>query len=131
MIIDAEMTLDNRKAITATGNSVNIVDLGEEISWASRASNKVVTIHITTTFDLGTIQPVLQGSADEAFTSPVEIMRGGKVTAPAEGHRWRLQWRPRKGSGLRYARVQYLVTEDTPTTGRISAYTAEINEGIK
>jgi hypothetical protein len=63
----------------------------------------------------------LQGSVDEAFTSPVVISRQTVLLADAvEGAQFQIDFLPR-GTSYRYLRMFYDVTGTAPSAGQVTA----------
>lgn len=131
MIIDSRTEFSDKQAITATANSTNVIDLGAEgstfdgvqlLKALGRGCNIPLNVQVTEDFDnLTSLAIILQESADEAFTVPIERDRQVVLLADlVTGFQSRIDKIPFKIQN-RYIRFRYEVTGAAPTQGQISA----------
>ena len=71
MILDKELEFSAAQSVTATAASTNVIDLG---SARDVGAGEVLELVVAAKTALtGTLATIVQGSVDEAFTSPVTI----------------------------------------------------------
>ena len=133
MITDATTLFSNSQAITATAASTNVIDLGATGTPAGssvalqrdigKSAEIPVLVEVTEAFNnLTSLAVVVQVSADEAFTSPVEVAtRTYPLAELTIGKRLSFPSRFPEGTNLRYVRIRYVVTGAAPTTGKVWA----------
>jgi hypothetical protein len=132
MIFDKTLQFSASQAITADAASTNILDLralGTAYGHAAALlrdlgiGHKVpLLVQVVEAFNtLTSLNIVLQGSVDEAFTSPVTIATENKVLADlVVGAQFNIDFLPR-GTKYRYLRMYYDVVGTNPTLGKITA----------
>lgn len=133
MIFDNTLLFSKAQAITADAASTNLIDLralGTPYGHAAALlrdlgiGNKIPLLcQVVQAFNtLTSLEFQLQGSIDEAFTSPVVISRSGQVLLAqlTVGAQFTLDFIPR-GASYRYLRMFYDVTGTAPTLGQITA----------
>lgn len=132
MILDMQTLFSDKQAITATGPSTNVVDLGATgtvphsasalVRNVGRGTNIPLLVQVTEAFtNLTSLTVAIQQAADEAFTSPTTLTTQTIVLADLKpGRRFAHRVVPDGTSG-RYLRLLYTVTGTAPTAGRITA----------
>lgn len=132
MIFDNTLLFSKAQAITADAASTNVVDLrtlGTVYGHAAAlqrdlgiGSKVPILAQIVEDFTLMTsLEVQLQGSVDEAFTSPVVISRATVALAQAKvGWQFPIDFIPR-GAQYRFIRFYYDVTGTNPGAGKITA----------
>lgn len=131
-IFDTTLQFSNAQAVTATVASTNLIDLGATGTSYGHAAALLrdngigarvpLLAQIVEAFNnLTSIDIALEGSIDEAFTSPVVIENQTILLAAAVlGRQLKLDFLPR-GTIYRYLRMKYTVAGSAPTTGKITA----------
>lgn len=132
MILDDQAIFSDAQAITGDAASTNIIDLGAPGVTAYNQAQLVrnlgkgkhipLLIQVVEDFDaLTSLEIIVQGSVDEAFTSPVAVM---SETVPlgelVVGRISRIDKVPREFK-FRYMRIFYNVNGANPTVGQITA----------
>lgn len=132
MIFDNTLLFSKAQAITADAASTNVIDLRalNTVYGAAAALLRDIGIgskvpllcQVVEAFNtLTSLEFQLQGSVDEAFTSPVVIARETKLLAALTvGAQFNIDFIPR-GATYRYMRMYYDVTGTPPTLGKITA----------
>lgn len=132
MIFDKTLQFSDRQAVTADAASTNIIDLralGQVYGHAAGLTRDVgigskvpLLCQIVEAFNnMTSLEIQLQGSVDEAFTTPVVIAREVVLLADAKiGKQFNIDFLPR-GTKFRYIRLYYDVTGTAPGAGRITA----------
>lgn len=133
MIFDKTLQFSDAQAIVADAASTNIIDLratGTAFGHASALGRDLgkgydvpLLVQVVETFNtLTSLTFILQGSVDEAFTSPVTIWTSGAVPLATliAGYRLPISEFP-EGTSYRYLRMYYDVTGTNPTLGKITA----------
>ena len=132
MIFDKTLQFSNAQAITADAASTNVIDLkalGTSYGHAAAllrdlgiGTHVPLLIQVVEAFNtLTSLDVILQGSVDEAFTSPVTILSQNKVLAALTvGAQFQIDYLPR-GTTYRYIRLYYDVVGTDPTLGKITA----------
>jgi hypothetical protein len=120
MIMDKELVFSDKQAVTASGTSTNVVDLGS--ADAGNSDHIELFVKVDAAFNnLTSLGVKLQTSVDAAFTSPVDtpvnstILLAG-LTANTQVVKAKVPY-----GMYRYARVYYTVTGTAPTTGTVTA----------
>jgi len=142
MIFDKQNLFSDAQAVTSTAVSTNVIDFGpvdtpqhavgaihRDLGKGNKAKLRV---QVVTTFNtLTSIAPVLQGSVDEAFSSPVAVKTLATVALAdlVAGYVWNEDDLPR-GSIYRYMRLNYVVAGTPATLGNITAGLVFDNEEI-
>jgi hypothetical protein len=126
MIFDKQTLLSDAQAITATGPSTNVLDLGPIKTGITRDIGKgeplPFLMQVVETFNnLTSLDVTIQTDDNAAFASPKDVikttvllvdLKAGKIIPPS--------WVPR-GTNELYMRLLYTVTGTAPTTGKITA----------
>lgn len=126
MIFDRQTLFSDAQAVTATGASTNVIDLGPIAPGLTRDIGKgkqiPLLIQVVEDFDnLTNIIFAVQVDDDEAFGSPenvwlhsvpLEKLKAGYVVVPEYVTRY---------TNKRYMRLHYTVDGTAPTTGKITA----------
>lgn len=133
MIFDKTLQFSDAQAVVADAASTNIIDLNAlGTSYGHAAAllrdlgigNKIPLLcQVVEAFNtLTSLEFQLQGSVDEAFTSPVVIARSGAVLLAnlGVGAQFSIDFIPR-GATYRYLRMYYDITGTPPTLGKITA----------
>lgn len=133
MIFDKTLQFSKDQAITVDAASTNVVDLlatGTAYGHGSalkrdygKGNNIPLLIQVTESFATATSVTVsLQGSVDEAFTSPVTIWTSPAIPIATliAGYRLPISELP-EGSIYRYMRIYYDVTGSSATAGKFTA----------
>ena len=130
MILDQRTLLSDQQVITATVNSTNVIDLlplgktydGVQLIRKNNIMHSPLLIQVTEAFNtLTSLAIVLQTDEDEAFGTPLEVIRLVVPLASLKaGYISALEMLPR-GPMERYFRLRYEVTGTAPTTGKITA----------
>ncbi len=133
MIFDKTLQFSNAQAITATAVSTNVVDLlatGTAFGHAAALKRDFgkgydipFLVQVVESFNtLTSLTVTLQGSTDEAFTSPQTIWTSGAVPLATlvAGYRLPISELP-EGTTFRYIRLSYTVAGSNPTLGKITA----------
>jgi hypothetical protein len=132
MIFDKTLQFSDAQAVVANAPSTNIIDLGANgTSYGHSAAllrdlgigaDVPLLAQIVEAFNnITSIDIALQGSVDEAFTSPVVIQNQTILLANAVvGRQLRLDDIER-GASYRYMRMYYTIVGSAPTTGKITA----------
>ena len=130
MILDQRTLLSDQQVITATANSTNVIDLlplgkmydGTQLIRKNNIMNSPLLIQVTEAFNtLTSLAIVLQTDSDEAFGTPLEVIRLVVPLASLKaGYISAIEMLPR-GPMERYFRLRYEVTGAAPTTGKITA----------
>lgn len=116
MILDKELEFSSAQSVTATAASTNVIDLGvaRDVG-AGEVMEIVVVAKLAFT---GTLATVLQGSVDEAFSSPVTIQTlPSFAAAAAAGSKVQAYLQP-VATAYRYIRLSY----SGLTAGTVAAY---------
>jgi len=113
MILDQETLMSNKQAITVNAVSTNVIDLGAS---TDLGPGRPIPLLIQLTADASgtapTLQVDVQVSADEAFTSPKNVI-SMTFTGGSAGDKAALQFVP-DGVDARYMRLNYTVGGTTP-----------------
>lgn len=133
MIFDKTLQFSNAQAITVDAASTNLLDLlatGTPYGHAAALKRDLgkgvrvpLLVQVVTTFaTLTSLTIKLQGSVDEAFTSPVDIYSTGAVPVATlvAGYQMPIDFFPR-GTIYRFLRMYYDVTGSDATAGKITA----------
>jgi len=125
MILDSQMQLSAAQAVTALGDtaSTNVYDTGAAADVGAGEEQYVFvrTVAAFTTAAGGTLQIVLQDSADNSSWADVNVL--SPVTAVAALTANTTQVRARFPIGLRrYLRIAYRVATGVMTGGTVDAY---------
>lgn len=132
MIFDNTLLFSKAQAITADAASTNVIDLRTLGTVYGHAAGLQRDLGIGTKIPLlaqvvqafntlTSLEFQLQGSVDEAFTSPVIIARETKLLAALTlGAQFNIDFIPR-GASYRYLRMYYDITGTAPTLGQITA----------
>lgn len=120
MLLDAKLLMSDKQAITATAASTDVIDRGDTKD-VGKAGDIPLLIQVTETFNnLTSLAVAIQTADNSAFSSPKTL---ATVTVPVAdlkaGYQTPVITLP-KGV-QRYLRINYTVTGDAPTTGRITA----------
>lgn len=123
MYLDKQLMFDeSAAAITASGASTNVLDLGS----ADVGKSEEIDIFARTTEAFNNLTSLgikLQTATDAAFTSPVDLPAQETITLASGGlaiNKEVLRAQLPKGC-LRYVRLYYTVTGTAPSTGKITA----------
>lgn len=131
-IFDKTLQFSDAQAVTATAASTNVIDLGPTNTSYGHAAALLrdngigakvpLLAQIVESFNnLTSLTWSLEGSVDEAFTSPVVIATETVLLAAAlAGRQFSIDFLPRR-TIYRYLRMKYTVTGSAPTTGKITA----------
>lgn len=131
-IFDKTLQFSDAQAVTASAASTNIIDLGPTGTSYGHAAALLrdngigakvpLLAQVVEGFNnLTSLTWALQGSVDEAFTSPVVIATETVVLASlVAGRQFSIDFLPRRTS-YRYLRMFYTVTGSAPTLGKITA----------
>ena len=116
MILDKELEFSAAQSVTATAASTNVIDLG---SARDVGAGEVLELVVAAKTALtGTLATIVQGSVDEAFTSPVTIQTlPSFAAAAAAGSKVQAYLQP-VATSYRYIRLQY----SGLTAGTVAAY---------
>lgn len=132
MIFDNTLLFSKAQAVTADAPSTNVIDLrtlGTVYGHAAALQRDVgigskvpLLVQVVEAFNtLTSLGIQLQGSVDEAFTSPVIISSETKLLAALTlGAQFNIDFLPR-GTSYRFIRMYYDVTGTAPTLGKITA----------
>ena len=133
MIFDKTLQFSDQQAITATAVSTNVIDLlptGTVYGHAAALlrdlgiGNKIpLLVQVVQAFNtLTSLTIALQGSTDEAFSSPQTIFTTPAVPLASlvVGYQVPIDFIPR-GATYRYLRLSYTVAGSNPSTGKITA----------
>lgn len=132
MIFDRTLQYSLAQAIIATAASTNVIDhgaLGTVYGAAAPLKRDLgigadlpLLVQVVEAFgDLTSLKIALQGSVDEAFTSPIELQSQTLLLADLKvGAQLKLDTIPR-GAVFRYTRIYYTVTGTAPTAGKVTA----------
>ncbi|GAA3113549.1 hypothetical protein GCM10010520_67090 [Rhizobium viscosum] len=126
MIFDRQTLLSDAQAITATGPSTNVINLGPIKQGLTRDIGKGEPIpflmQVVESFNnLTSLAVTIQTDDNEAFPSPKAVitttlnladLKAGKIIPPSHIPR---------GTDELYLRLLYTVTGAAPTTGKITA----------
>ncbi len=126
MIFDRQTLLSDAQAITATGPSTNVINLGPIKQGLIRDIGKgepiPFLIQVVESFNnLTSLAVTIQTDDNEAFSSPKAViattvvladLKAGKIIPPSHIPR---------GTDELYLRLLYTVTGTAPTTGKITA----------
>jgi len=126
MIFDRQTLLSDAQAITATGPSTNVINLGPIKQGLTRDIGKGEPIpflmQVVESFNnLTSLAVTIQTDDNEAFPSPKAVitttlnlvdLKAGKIIPPSHIPR---------GTDELYLRLLYTVTGTAPTTGKITA----------
>ena len=131
MILDNQAILSDKQAIVATANSTNVIDLQP----AGKTYNNIQLIRnvgkmpipflvsVNEAFNnLTSLTVIIQGSVDEAFTTPKNIVSFTMPLADLKvGAKIPYDILPTGIKGLRYLRTRYEVVGTAPSTGKVTA----------
>lgn len=133
MIFDKTLQFSKDQAITATAVSTNVIDLlANGTAYGHAAALKrdfgkgydiPLLVQVTESFATATsVTFVLQGSTDEAFTSPQTIWTSAAIPIATlvAGYRLPISELP-EGSIYRYMRMSYTVAGSNATAGKVTA----------
>lgn len=132
MIFDNTLLFSKAQAITADAASTNVIDLralGTSYGHAAALLRDLgigtkipLLVQVVQAFNtLTSLTIILQGSVDEAFTSPIVISSESKLLAALTvGAQFTIDFIPR-GASYRYIRMYYDVVGTNPTLGQITA----------
>lgn len=133
MIFDKTLQFSDAQAITADAASTNILDLlatGTPYGHAAALKRDLgkgvrvpLLVQVVEAFaTLTSLTIILQGSVDEAFTSPVTIHTSPAIPVATlvAGYQLPIDFFPR-GTIYRYLRMYYDVTGSSATAGKITA----------
>lgn len=132
MIFDNTLLFSKAQVVTADAASTNIIDLrtlGTPYGHAAALKRDLgigkkipLLVQVVEAFNtLTSLGIQLQGSVDEAFTSPIVIASETKLLAALTlGAQFNIDFLPR-GTSYRYIRMYYDVTGTAPTLGKITA----------
>jgi hypothetical protein len=126
MIFDRQTLLSDAQAITATGASTNVLNLGPIKTGITRDIGKgeplPFLIQVVESFNnLTSLDVTIQTDDNEAFASPKDVikstvllvdLKAGKVIPPSHVPR---------GTNELYMRLLYTVNGTAPTAGKITA----------
>jgi len=123
MYFDKQLMFDeSAAAITATGASANVIDLGS--ADAGKSEDLDIFARTTEAFNnLTSLGVKLQTATDAAFTTPEDLPAQETITLASGGlaiNKAVLRTSLPKGC-LRYVRLYYTVSGTAPTTGKITA----------
>ena len=105
MILDKELEFSSAQVVTATAASTNVIDLG--VARDVGAGERMELVVTAKTALTGTLATIIQGSVDEAFTSPVTIQTLPSMPAAAPaGSKVQAYLQPVE-TAYRYIRLQY------------------------
>ena len=131
MIFENKAIFSDKQAITADAVSTNVIDmgapgktyLGVQLKRAAGVEGIPFVLLVNEVFNnLTNLAITIQGSTDEAFTSPVNIASQTILLADLKvGKKFPFPVLPSEMKGLRYLRMNYDVTGTAPTTGKITA----------
>lgn len=131
MIFDNKAIFSDKQAITADAASTNVIDMGaagktylnQQLKRAAGVECIPFALLVTEAFDnLTSLKIAIQGSTDEAFTSPVEVAAQTVLLADLKvGKKFPFPVLPSEMKGLRYLRMYYDVTGTAPTAGEVTA----------
>ncbi|MBE7705428.1 MAG: hypothetical protein E7Z90_06440 [Cyanobacteria bacterium SIG29] len=119
MILDEQSLFSNKQAVTATCVSENVLDFGKrEVAFGTPVE---LFIQSSETFNnLTSLTIKVQSATDEAFTNAVDLVESTMALADlAKGAEANIKFLPKGNLG--FMRLQYVVTGDAPTTGKILA----------
>lgn len=133
MILDLNAIFSNSQAITATAVSTNVIDLGApgvaaygnvQLRRNNKGDDIPLLIQVNQAFNLLTSLTIsVQGSVDEAFTSPVVLATTGAVPLASlvAGFIYRPLVDLPRNNIYRFIRISYTVAGTDPTLGSITA----------
>ena len=121
MILDKQNLFSEDQAVTATADSTNIIDLGDDLDLGL---SSVIETFVQVTTDFATLTSLtvsLVTSADEAFSSPVTLVSSAAIAAAdlVAGKQFSLRALPHDTD--RYVKLTYTVGGSDATAGKIFA----------
>jgi hypothetical protein len=133
MILDLNSLLSNAQAITASAVSTNVLDLGApgraayngvQLVRNNKGDDIPLLIQVVQSFaTLTSLTITIQGSVDEAFTSPVTLSVSPAIAVASlvAGFVYRPMVDFPRNNIYRYVRISYTVGGSNATAGQISA----------
>ena len=130
MIIDSLLQFDKEKAISGSGSSANVVDLGIARDVGLGEEVYLVAVLTAALVGAGALTVSVEMSDDEAFTSPVETQVLGTFDAAAAAGS-KLQARLQPGLiDKQFMRIKYTAS-DVISSGNVSTFMTKDIESIK
>lgn len=133
MILDLNAIFSNAQAITASAVSTNVIDMGApgkaaygnvQLVRNNKGDCIPLLIQVVQSFDaLTSLTMEVQGSVDEAFTSPVVLATTGAVPLASlvAGFIYRPLVDLPRNNIYRFLRINYTVAGLAPTVGQVTA----------
>jgi hypothetical protein len=144
MILDLLTLFSDSQAVTVDAASTNVIDLGApgkaaygNIQLVRNNKGDCVPVLIQVTEDFATLTSltvVIQGSVDEAFTSPISLATSPAIAVASlkAGYQFRMLPELPKNNIYRYIRMYYDVTGSSATAGKVTAgITPGVDAGYK
>ena len=133
MILDLNAIFSNAQAITASAVSTNVIDLGApgkaaygniQLVRNNKGDDIPLLIQVNQSFNnLTSLTIAVQGSVDEAFTSPVVLETSPAILLASlvAGFVYRPVVDLPRNNIYRYIRISYTVAGTAPTLGQVTA----------
>lgn len=144
MILDLNAIFSNAQAITASAVSTNVLDMGApgraaynsvQLLRNNKGDDIPLLVQVTQAFaTLTSLTITIQGSVDEAFTSPVtlDVSPAIPVASLVAGFIYRPMVSFPRNNIYRYVRISYTVGGSNATAGTITAgITAAVDAAYK
>lgn len=144
MILDLLTLFSDSQAVTVDAASTNVIDLGapgkaayNQVQLVRNNKGDCIPVLIQVTEDFATLTSLvvkIQGSVDEAFTSPIDLAASPSIAVATlkAGYIFRMLPELPKNNIYRYIRMYYDCTGSTATAGKITAgITTAVDAGYK
>ncbi len=144
MILDLNAIFSNAQAITATAVSTNVIDLGVpgKVPYGNiqllrnlKGDAIPLLIQVNQTFNnLTSLTFTVQGSVDEAFTSPIALETSPAIVLASlvAGFIYRPVVEVPRNNIYRFIRISYTVVGTAPTLGQVtSGIVAAVDAGYR